>query len=66
MLDRHQRLFSTPALGPEASLLRIEALVNLGDRYDASSVAVRLLAAHGEPSYRERVRGMLGDATPRP
>lgn len=66
MLERHERLFSTPALGPEASLLRIEALVNLGDRDAAIRVAVRLLAAHGEPSYRERVRGMLGDATPRP
>jgi hypothetical protein len=66
MLDRYQRLFSTPALGPEASLLRIEALVNLGDRDAASSVAVHLLAAHGEPSYRERVRALLGDATALP
>jgi len=46
-------------LGPEATVLRIDALTQRGDRAAASAMGDRFLAAHPHSPYADRVRSIL-------
>jgi len=58
-LDRYKSRFPSGKLGPEATVLRIDALNQRGDRAAASSLGDRFLAAHPHSPYAERVRSIL-------
>lgn len=59
-LDAHARDFARPALGPEAAVLRVEALARAGRRAEASALADRLLAASPSSPLATRLRTVLG------
>jgi hypothetical protein len=61
-LDEYARTTSRPRLGPEATVLRIEALLALGRRSEARSVGERFLVANPSSTHAPRVRSLLGDA----
>jgi hypothetical protein len=63
-LDRYDHRHPNGAMGREAELLRVEALVLQGDRAEALRRARALLAANGprDDLYRARLRRILGDA----
>jgi hypothetical protein len=67
MLDAFERDFPRPSLGPEALLLRVEALLALGRVDIARRVAGRLLKEQPDGAYSQRVRSLLdgGPATNR-
>ena len=65
-LDDHDRRFAGGALGPEALVLRIQALVQRGDRASASRLGEAYLAAHPRSPHANRVRSLLGTADPAP
>lgn len=58
-LDRHAREFPGGKLQPEATLLRIEALVRSGDVARAQSLAQPILDRTPEGPYAERLRRVL-------
>ena len=58
-LDEHGKRFADGTLGEEAELLRIEALLERGERRAAAAEARRFLAAHPQSSHRARVRSLL-------
>jgi hypothetical protein len=58
-LDEHDRRFPQGALGPEAQVLRVEALLAAGDRPGAEALGGRLLAASPSGPQAERVRALL-------
>lgn len=64
-LDRHDRDFPNALLGPEVTVLRIEALAKSGDRAGASRLGAAFLAAHPRSPLANRVRSLTG-ATPEP
>lgn len=59
-LDTFQRSFPDAALAPEASLLRLEALVASGQAAAARQLGQRLLRAQAVGPHAERVRALLG------
>lgn len=59
-LNAHARDFVRPALGPEAAVLRVEALARVGRRAEASALADRLLAASPSSPHATRLRTVLG------
>jgi hypothetical protein len=61
-LERHHRRFGGGALGPEATVLRIEALLQNGDRAGAARLAREFLAAHPGSPHASRVRSLLPPA----
>jgi hypothetical protein len=63
-LARHAAEFPKPALRPEATLLRIQALMQRGDTAAARELADRILARQPKGPYAERVRSLIG-ASPR-
>jgi hypothetical protein len=63
-LDDHDRRFSRGALGPEATVLRIEALVQRGDRAAATRLGTAFLAAHPRSPLAARLRTLLGLPAP--
>jgi hypothetical protein len=61
ILDAYEQRFARPRLGPEAELLRVEALLALGDEAQARSVAEALLASPAGRAYGRRLRSLLGE-----
>jgi hypothetical protein len=61
-LDEHDRTFPGAALGPEATVLRVEALSLRGDRPAAVRLGRAFLAAHPESPHASRLRSLLGAA----
>jgi hypothetical protein len=57
-LDEHDRRFVGGALGPEATVLRIEALALRGDRGSAAALARAFLAAHPRSPHAARIRSI--------
>jgi hypothetical protein len=62
LLDRFQQSFPRAALGPEASVLRLEALVGSGQFESARRLSQRLLQNQPEGPYADRVRALLARA----
>ena len=58
-LDHYKSRFPSGKLGPEATVLRIDALTQRGDRATASAMGDRFLAAHPHSPYADRVRSIL-------
>jgi hypothetical protein len=59
-LDDHDRRFPGGMLGPEATVVRIEALVHRGDRAAAGRLATAFLAAHPRSPHASHLRSLLG------
>ncbi len=58
-LDAHAARFGTPRLAPEATVLRIEALIAKGQRERARELAERVLATQPDNPHAGRVRAIL-------
>jgi hypothetical protein len=65
-LDARDRAFPRGALGPEAMVLRIEALALHGDRAAATRLGESFLAASPRSPHASRIRTLLGIAAPAP
>ncbi len=63
-LDAYLRRFPNGGLSPEASVLRIEALVAAGDRPAATRAAQSLLQANPTSPYARRIRSLLEAPNP--
>jgi hypothetical protein len=63
-LDARDRAFPRGALGPEAMVLRIEALALRGDRAAATRLGEAFLAASPRSPHASRIRTLLGLAAP--
>jgi TolA-binding protein len=63
-LDKYQQDYPRGALSPEATVLRIEALNVAGDRPRAKSLGDAFLKAHPKSPHAQRVRSLIGAATP--
>jgi len=59
-LVEHQRRFPRGTFAQEATVLRIEALVQLGQTGAAQTLGKKFLAAHPESPHAERVERLLG------
>ena len=64
ILDGYGSRFAHGVMGPEASILRIEALVNAGDRPAAKRAADAFLRANPKSPYAARVASLLGATNP--
>jgi hypothetical protein len=62
LVEAYERRFAHPALGPEATVLRIESLIALGRTTEARGLASRLLAEQPNTPYAQRVRSLLSNA----
>jgi hypothetical protein len=58
-LDRYDAAFRHGALAPEATLLRVRALLAAGDRAGAQALARSFAAAHPESSHLDQLRSLL-------
>lgn len=63
-LDRRQVEIPSGALGPEATVLRVEALLRSGDRNAAAALANGFLAQNPSGPHAVRIRRLLGDTIP--
>jgi hypothetical protein len=63
-LDEHDRRFPGGMLGPEATVLRIEALLLRGDRASAARLGGAFLDAHPRSPHASRLRSLLGLGLP--
>jgi hypothetical protein len=63
-LDQHDQRFAGGMLGPEATVLRIEALLLRGDRASATRLGEAFLAAHPRSPHASRLRSLLGAPAP--
>jgi hypothetical protein len=59
-LDAHQQQFASPRLGPEAAVLRIQALMALGRTLEARNLGADLLRRDPDGALAQRVRSLLG------
>jgi hypothetical protein len=66
LLDAYETRFVHPVLLPEATVMRIEALLALGRTGEARTISDRLLAEQPNSAYAQRVRSLLGAASQRP
>jgi hypothetical protein len=64
VLDEYHRRFPQGRLRPEATVLRLAALLQAGKRAAAESLASRLLADEAYQAYAPRIRSLLKEATP--
>ena len=64
ILDAYGSRFPHGVMGPEASILRIEALVNAGDRTEAKREASAFLRSNPTSPYAPRIRSLLGSSNP--
>lgn len=60
LLDRHQRDFPRGSLGPEALVVRVQALVGLGRRAEAQRLALPYLTTYTSSPISQRLRSVLG------
>jgi outer membrane protein assembly factor BamD (BamD/ComL family) len=58
-IDAYSREFPNGILVPEATVLRIEALLSSGDRAGAVSLAKRFVGAAGGSAYARRLARLL-------
>lgn len=65
-LDDHDRRFPGGMLGPEATVLRIEALALRGDHASAVRLGKAFLDAHPRSPHANRLRSLLGIDPPSP
>lgn len=63
-LDRYQQDYPHGALSPEATVLRIEALLLAGDRTRAKSLGEAFLKAHPKSPHAQRVRSLIAPSSP--
>jgi len=61
LLDEYSHKFAKPRLNSEASVLRIEALVQSGNRARALELGREFLSRHAGSPYERRVRSLIGD-----
>jgi hypothetical protein len=61
-LDSHAERFEAGALGQEAEVLRIQALLEAGSHVMAEAKAEEYLAAHAHSPHEKRVRGLMQKA----
>ena len=66
LLDVHSRTFKAPSLSPEATVLRVEALLRIGRSSEAERVGNNLLATHRGTAHAQRVRSLLGTHSANP
>jgi hypothetical protein len=66
MLEQHDQQFGRALLGPEAMVLRIEALTQNGDKAGAAALANQFLAAYPTSPAANRVRSLLAGAVSGP
>jgi hypothetical protein len=59
LLDTHGHTFAAGHLGPEATVLRIEALLRRGDRAAATRLGDELSAKQGASTYAARVHSLF-------
>lgn len=59
-LDAHDERFPRSAMAEEATVLRIEALLRLGDRARAADLGERFLASRPTSPHAAGVRALLG------
>jgi outer membrane protein assembly factor BamD (BamD/ComL family) len=64
ILDGYTARFPRGAMAPEATVLRIEALVKAGDRPAATRVADAFLATAPTSPYATRIQSLLTTANP--
>jgi hypothetical protein len=60
LLDEHRRAFPHPALGPEATVARVEALLAEGRREEAEREAASVLPTHRGTPIASRLSALLG------
>jgi len=58
-LSEHRRQYAKPQLGPEATLVRIEALLKQGRSSEARTLGSHFLASQPDAVYAQRVRSLL-------
>jgi hypothetical protein len=63
LVAAYQALFPGGKLGPEATVLRVEALIATGNKAAAASLAQSFLQSDPSGPLAERVRTLLGEAT---
>ena len=61
LLDAYRKRFPRPRLGTEATVLRIETLVGMGDRAAAVATGKAFLARNADGPYARRVRSLIGE-----
>jgi hypothetical protein len=61
LVSRYERSYKRPRFAPEASALRIEALIALGRRAEAARLARVFMANHPGHPLTVRLRGFLGE-----
>src|SRR5262249_12805560 len=61
-IDRYKSRYPQGRLAPEATVLRIEALLENGDRAQASALAERFESSNPKSPYTERIRSILSRA----
>lgn len=64
-LDAYERSYPRGTLTPEATVLRVRALVQLGRRSDAESVVDGFVRTHPGSAQAARLRALVGEPTPR-
>jgi len=64
LLDAYGTTFPRGSMGPEATVLRVEALVRAGDRAAAERVGSAFLASNPQSPYAARIRSLLGASNP--
>jgi hypothetical protein len=64
VLDSYTRDFPTPALGPEAKVLEVQALVDLGERSRATTIARDFLRANPASPHRRQLEALVGASSP--
>ena len=62
-LDAYDRRFASRRLGPEAAVLRVEALIAAGRFGQAHQLGEQLLAAEPDGAYAQHVRSILSRAS---
>jgi len=61
LLDAYRKRFPRPRLTTEATVLRIETLVGMGDRAAAVATGKAFLARNADGPYARRVRSLIGE-----
>ncbi len=64
ILDAYSTRYPRGSMGPEATVLRVEALVRAGDPSAAARVGNAFLAGNPHSPYAERIRSLLGASNP--
>jgi hypothetical protein len=59
ILDEFDREFRGARLGPEAAVLRVEALFDLGRNDEARRLGQRLIASQPDSAHVQRLRSLL-------